>query len=110
MRCKMPCFKNDKKYEIFMCGMCATRMGPLSIMNPNKNSCYICGGFVFAHQAKNATVCAKHYNFMLNNGNDTVSCCLCKMMLNKNGAIKPVNASICNFCTIADFCCRIVTD
>ena len=95
----------ETSYQLFMCGMCGNRVGNLSYSTPNKTACYLCGGFVFSHQAVKACSCLKHKDPFQNNGpNNLIKCCICKMLINGNMPIKPLNASLCNFCALTNSC------
>ena len=89
----------EKKYQVLICFHCSNKMGPLSLYNLNKNSCFMCGQFIFNNSTKNAYLCIKHMEFMS-------KCALCKNMLMNNniGVMAPTEAKLCSVC-IEFKCC-----
>jgi hypothetical protein len=91
----------EKKYQILICFHCSNKMGPLSLYNLNKNSCFMCGQFIFNNSTKNAYLCLKHQEFM-------PKCALCKNMIANvnNGLMGPTEAKLCSVC-IEFKCCSV---
>lgn len=82
----------EEKYQIKICFVCSNKIGPLSLYTLNKNSCFMCGNFIFNNSRKNAYVCLKHQNFFS-------QCSICRVMINDNNPhLKPTDAKLCDFC------------
>ncbi len=94
-------FKEDE-YQVKICFNCSNRIGPLSLSSLNKNSCFMCGQFIFNNSNKNAYFCLKHQFLM-------PQCALCKTMIPFNmnkmnhNPLAPTDAKLCSVCY--DFRC-----
>ena len=99
----------EEKYMVKICFVCSTKIGPNNLMT--KNSCFICGQYVFINrQKKIAYRCLKHQGHLnfTNQKNVIFQCGNCNQMStgsNEVEVLKPQPAQLCTMC--ADFkCCN----
>ena len=97
LRCKN-FHSKEEKYQLYMCFSCSLRTGPFN--RPNKNSCFVCGSFVFENSTKYAYVCQfKHNQFNF----PSKKCIHCKQPFHPS--MQTVKSAICMICS--DFFCSM---
>ncbi len=89
-----------------MCYHCSSRSDKYFIRQ-NKDSCFLCGGYLHPYNSKNAHYCTRHSK----NNPVHYKCYVCNGIYPiKTPALPPILAKLCFFCGLDRSCCFINTD